>query len=100
MPAGKLLARFIGRPASGGAAGCEVIARPLSGERRPLLFTAGGLCLFGVIHSPAPQGTLFLPWQTSDSTPFTFAVAYLALGLIVLAAPLFSRRAEPVLQEE
>src|SRR5262249_12253264 len=25
-------------------------------------FAAALLCLFGVIHSPAPQGTLFLPW--------------------------------------
>jgi AGZA family xanthine/uracil permease-like MFS transporter len=63
-------------------------------------FTAGALCLFGVIHSPAPQGTLFLPWHIEDRTSFAFAFAYLALGLIVLAAPLLSRKEEPVLQEE
>ena len=82
-----------------GAAGAELIDGRF---RRSAIFffAAGALCLFGVIHSPLPQGTLFLPWQTSDTTPFTFAVAYLALGLIVLAAPLFSRRGEPVLQEE
>jgi adenine/guanine/hypoxanthine permease len=82
-----------------GAAGAELIDGRF---RRSAIFffTAGVLCLFGVIHSPAPQGTLFLPWQTADSTPFTFAFAYLALGLIVLAAPLFSRSTEPVLQEE
>jgi AGZA family xanthine/uracil permease-like MFS transporter len=82
-----------------GAAGAELIDGRF---RRSAIFffAAGALCLFGVIHSPLPQGTLFLPWQTSDTTPFTFAVAYLALGLIVLAAPLFSRREAPVLQEE
>jgi adenine/guanine/hypoxanthine permease len=82
-----------------GAAGAELIDGRF---RRSAIFffAAGALCLFGVIHSPLPQGTLFLPWQTSDTTPFTFAVAYLALGLIVLAAPLFSRRETPVPQEE
>jgi adenine/guanine/hypoxanthine permease len=82
-----------------GAAGAELIDARF---RRSAIFffTAGVLCLFGVIHSPAPQGTLFLPWNIEDRTPFTFAFAYLALGLIVLAAPLLSRREEPVLQEE
>jgi AGZA family xanthine/uracil permease-like MFS transporter len=82
-----------------GAAGAELIDGRF---RRSAIFffTAGVLCLFGVIHSPAPQGTLFLPWQTSDTAPFTFAAAYLALGLIILAAPLLSRREAPVLQEE
>jgi AGZA family xanthine/uracil permease-like MFS transporter len=82
-----------------GAAGAELIDGRFR-RSATFFFTAGVLCLFGVIHSPAPQGTLFLPWHTADSTPFTFAFAYLALGLIVLAAPLFSRRGEPVLQEE
>jgi AGZA family xanthine/uracil permease-like MFS transporter len=82
-----------------GAAGAELIDGRF---RRSAIFffTAGVLCLFGVIHSPAPQGTLFLPWQTGDATPFTFAGAYLALGIIVLAAPFLSRSEEPVLQEE
>jgi AGZA family xanthine/uracil permease-like MFS transporter len=81
-----------------GAAGAELIDGRFR-RSAVFFFTAGALCLFGVIHSPAPQGTLFLPWQTSDKTPFTFAAAYVALGIIVLAAPLLSRREEPVLQE-
>ena len=82
-----------------GAAGADLIDGRFR-RSATFFFATGVLCLFGVIHSPAPQGTLFLPWQTGDTAPFTFAVAYLALGLIVLAAPLLSRRGEPVLQEE
>jgi AGZA family xanthine/uracil permease-like MFS transporter len=48
-------------------------------------FAAAVLCLFGVIHSPAAQGTLFLPWQAS-STSFQLAAAYAALALVVLMA--------------
>jgi AGZA family xanthine/uracil permease-like MFS transporter len=56
------------------------------------LFAAALLCLFGVIHSPTAQGTLFLPWRAGSPVPFHFAAAYLALGLTVLAAS-FSRSA-------
>jgi AGZA family xanthine/uracil permease-like MFS transporter len=82
-----------------GAAGAELIDHRF---RRSAIFffTAGVLCLFGVIHSPRPQGTFFLPWQTPDTTPFTFAVAYLALGLIVLAAPMLTRGEAPILSED
>ena len=48
-------------------------------------FAAAVLCLFGVIHSPAEQGTLFLPWQ-AGATSLQLAAAYVLLGLIVLAA--------------
>lgn len=48
-------------------------------------FAAAVLCLFGVIHSPAAQGTLFLPWQ-AGATSLQLAAAYFLLGLIVLAA--------------
>jgi hypothetical protein len=49
------------------------------------------LCLFGVIHSPTAQGTFFLPWRIGDLAPFTFAAAYFALGLLVLAAAFLPR---------
>jgi AGZA family xanthine/uracil permease-like MFS transporter len=57
-------------------------------------FAAALLCLFGVIHSPAPQGTLFLPWQAT-STSFQLAAAYAALALVVLISSSLQRhRAE------
>jgi AGZA family xanthine/uracil permease-like MFS transporter len=46
-------------------------------------FGAAALSLFGVIHSPATGGTLFLPWRAGSPVPFHFAAAYAALGLIV-----------------
>ena len=56
-------------------------------RRSGLYFFAGALlCLFGVIHSPRADGTLFLPWTAGSSLPFHFATAYVALGLTVMAA--------------
>jgi AGZA family xanthine/uracil permease-like MFS transporter len=65
-----------------GAATAELIDRRF---RRSALyfFAAAVLCLFGVIHSPTAQGTFFLPWKVGDATPFTFAAAYLAVGVLV-----------------
>jgi AGZA family xanthine/uracil permease-like MFS transporter len=42
-------------------------------------------CLFGVIHSPAPQGTLFFPWQAGAAS-VQLAAAYAILGIIVVAS--------------
>ncbi len=68
-----------------GAATAELIDGRF--RRSSAYFLAGAvLCLFGVIHSPAPQGTLFLPWQSASGIPFHFALAYLAAGLLVAAA--------------
>jgi adenine/guanine/hypoxanthine permease len=53
-------------------------------------FGAGFLCLFGVIHSPAAQGTLFFPWQAT-SISCQLAAAYAALSLIVLLSSVFTR---------
>jgi len=73
-----------------GAATAELIDRRF--RRSSLYFLAGALlCLFGVIHSPLPQGTLFLPWQAGSPIPFHFAAAYLALALTVLAASSLAR---------
>ena len=55
-------------------------------------FAAAVLCLFGVIHSSAPAGTLFLPWRAGSSVPFHFAAAYAALGLIAALAARAGRR--------
>lgn len=68
-----------------GAAAAELIDRRF--VRSALYyFFAAVLCLFGVIHSPTAQGTFFVPWNVSDVTPFLFAAAYAALGLVVLSA--------------
>jgi len=77
-----------------GAATAELIDQRF--RRSALYFgVAAVLSLFGVIHSPTAQGTFFLPWKVGDMTPFTFAAAYFALGLVVLAAALLpgTRRA-------
>ena len=74
-----------------GAASAELIDGRF--RRGAIYFAAAGvLCLFGVIHSPAAQGTFFLPWRIADPAPFTFAAGYAMLALIVLAAPLGARR--------
>jgi AGZA family xanthine/uracil permease-like MFS transporter len=70
-----------------GAAVAELIDRRFV-RSATYFFTGAVLCLFGVIHSPTAQGTFFLPWKIADSTPLTFAAAYFALGLLVLAARL------------
>lgn len=67
-----------------GAAMAELIDGRL--RRSALYFGAGGLlCLFGVMHSPRPQGSLFLPWNAGSSVPFHFAAAYAALALLLVA---------------
>jgi AGZA family xanthine/uracil permease-like MFS transporter len=50
------------------------------------LWVAAGLCLFGIIHSPAEQGTLFVPWRAPSLISFHLAAAYAALGATVFAA--------------
>ena len=55
------------------------------------VFGAAALCLFGVIHSPAPQGTLFFPWQAGPIS-LQLAAAYSVLALIILASRPWSRQ--------
>ena len=75
-----------------GAATAELIDRRF--VRSSLyFFAAAALCLFGVIHSPAPQGTLFFPWQATG-TSLQLAAGYAVLGLIVLAAVRLSAEGE------
>jgi len=73
-----------------GAATAELIDQRF--RRSGAYFLAGAvLCLFGVIHSPAPQGTLFLPWRLESPIPFHFALAYGIAGLTVAAAGWLAR---------
>jgi adenine/guanine/hypoxanthine permease len=68
-----------------GAAAAALIDQRFSASAL-YLAAAAVLCLFGVIHSPASQGTLFLPWRAGSPIPFHFAAAYAALGLTVFSA--------------
>ncbi len=88
----KLLASgFIITAVVWGAAAAELIDRRF--RRSGLYFLAAAmLCLFGVIHSPAPGGTLFFPWQATRVS-FNLAAAYLILALVVSAASY--RRSSP-----
>jgi AGZA family xanthine/uracil permease-like MFS transporter len=74
-----------------GAAAAALIDRRFR-QSAAYLFVASVLCLFGVIHSPAVQGTLFLPWQAGSQIPFHLAAAYAALALIVLTGSLSHSR--------
>ncbi|MBC8646050.1 MAG: MFS transporter, partial [Thermoanaerobaculia bacterium] len=66
-----------------GAGAAELIDGRL--RRSALYFSVGGLlCLFGVMHSPRPRGSLFLPWSAGSPIPFHFAAAYGALALLLL----------------
>ncbi len=77
-----------------GAAAAALIDRRFR-QSAAYLFVASLLCLFGVIHSPAAQGTLFLPWRAGSEIPFHLAAAYAALALVVLTGSLsHSRGAE------
>jgi len=62
------------------------------------LLAASVLCLFGVLHSAAPQATLFLPWKATAGSTISFhiAAAYLALALTIRILPrLAPQRAAP-----
>jgi AGZA family xanthine/uracil permease-like MFS transporter len=58
-----------------GAATAELID---SRYRRSALYLLSGavLSLFGVIHSPAAQGTFVLPWKESSGLTVQFGIAY------------------------
>lgn len=53
-------------------------------------FLAGGLALFGIIHSVLDNSAIYLPWNLSlDSTflsalPYRFAAGYAMAGLVIL----------------
>ncbi|HEX7156344.1 MAG TPA: hypothetical protein VF229_03960 [Burkholderiaceae bacterium] len=54
---------------------------------------AEALTLVGLIHSPFPDGRLFLPWASqTPGTVFALAVGYLLLGGLCAALALAARR--------
>jgi len=76
-----------------GAATSELLDRRF-GRSAGYLATAALFCLFGLIHSPAPQGTLILPWRTASTLPVHFAVGYLAAALVVAVSKYFPQTEE------
>lgn len=76
-----------------GAAAAALIDRRF-GASALYLLAAAVLCLFGVIHSPAAQGTLFLPWRAGSAVSFQLAAAYAALALTVFAGRFLTADAE------
>jgi len=68
-----------------GAAAADLLDRRFA-RSALAFFAAAVLCLFGVIHSATPAGTLFVPWRPGSAVPFHFAAAYALLGLVVLLA--------------
>ncbi len=49
------------------------------------LLAAGGCTLFGIIHSPFPNGRLFWPWAIDTLDPYRLAAAYaLMSGILFL----------------
>ena len=88
----KLLANgFIVTALLWGAAAAALIDQRF-GRSAVYLFSAAVLCLFGVIHSPTPQATLFVPWRAGSQIPFHIAGAYLALAATILVLPLLARQ--------
>ncbi|MFQ5586069.1 MAG: MFS transporter [Thermodesulfobacteriota bacterium] len=55
-------------------------------------YTAALLSLFGIIHSPLPDGGLFLPWHVESSTPIAFFAGYLAVGMMLNYVSFHNRR--------
>jgi len=67
-----------------GAALAKIIDHELRKAAFFLLSAAGG-SLFGIIHSPFPDGRLFFPWDVDTGEPFTLAIAYsLMAGMMLL----------------
>ena len=66
-----------------GAALALIIDQEL--RRAAIFFGIAALCtLFGVIHSPFPDGGLFLPWRTDSKLPFFLSSAYGTMVLFLL----------------
>jgi adenine/guanine/hypoxanthine permease len=77
-----------------GAATAELIDHRFG--RSALCLTIGAAaCLFGVIHSPAAEGTFVLPWRAGSSLPWHFAFGYLGAAGIVALSRFFPRSETP-----
>jgi len=66
-----------------GAALVAIIERrlPVAGA---VLAIAAVATLFGVIHSPLPDGAVFWPWAVASSAPHTLAAAYGVAGALLV----------------
>jgi adenine/guanine/hypoxanthine permease len=73
-----------------GAATAELLDRRFG--RSAWCLVVGALaCLFGVIHSPAENGTFVLPWRAGSPLPWHFAFGYLTAAGVVAASKYFPR---------
>jgi AGZA family xanthine/uracil permease-like MFS transporter len=73
-----------------GAATAELLDRRFG--RSAWCLAAGALaCLFGVIHSPAAEGTFVLPWRAGSPLPWHFAFGYLGAALAIWIAKFFPK---------
>lgn len=71
-----------------GAAAAELVDRRFA--RSAWCLVAGAVaCLFGVIHSPAAQGTFLLPWRAGSPLPWHFAFGYLSAALVIWVSKFF-----------
>lgn len=55
------------------------------------MFIAGVFSLFGLIHSPFPDGKMFLPWITGEKKPYILFATYLWVGTLTLTLGKISR---------
>jgi adenine/guanine/hypoxanthine permease len=65
----------------------HIIDRRLKQASAYLLLCAG-LTFFGLIHSAAPDGSMYLPWQLPfhiRQIPYQFSIGYLILGLMMFS---------------
>lgn len=56
------------------------------------LFVTAALTLFGLIHSVAPHGEIYLPWTLTSHLPHHIALAYLLLALFLLLLNYVNRK--------
>ena len=65
-----------------GSATAELLDRRF-GRSASCLVVGALACLFGVIHSPAENGTFVVPWRAGSLLQWHFAAGYLAAALII-----------------
>jgi AGZA family xanthine/uracil permease-like MFS transporter len=71
-----------------GAATAELLDRRFG--RSAWCLVVGALaCLFGVIHSPAAEGTFVLPWRAGSPLPWHFAFGYLGAASVIFISKFF-----------
>jgi len=82
-----------------GAALAFLIDRRIAATSVTLL-VAGGLSLFGLIHSVLPTGGIYVPWSDAllgSRMPYHWATAYAAVALLVTALGRGDREGAPAL---